>query len=293
GKKGFKLDIAGIPELFIDNTDRNRTSPFAFTGNRFEFRATGAEANSAASMLVLNAIVAESLTEFKSDVDVLIDGGKDKFAAIVEVVREYIKQSKPIRFDGNGYSSEWCEEAERRGLDCQRSVPLIIENYLSESSVRMFEQMGVMSHKELEARNEVKWETYVKKVQIEARVLGDLAMNHIIPVATRYQTSLIDNVYKLKGLFSEDKAMTLSARNLEIIEGIAERTMAIKSKCDEMVAQRKVANRIESIRDKAIAYHDHVAPMIEEIRHEIDELELIIDDGMWTLPKYRELLFIR
>ena len=293
GKKGFKLDIAGIPELFIDNTDRNRTSPFAFTGNRFEFRATGAEANSAASMLVLNAIVAESLTEFKADVDILIDGGTDKFAAIVEVVREYIKQSKPIRFDGNGYSNEWCEEAERRGLDCQRSVPLIIENYLSESSVKMFEQMGVMSHKELEARNEVKWETYVKKVQIEARVLGDLAMNHIIPVATRYQTSLIDNVYKLKGLFSEDKAITLSARNLEIIEDIAERTMAIKSKCDEMVAQRKVANRIESIRDKAIAYHDHVAPMIEEIRHEIDELELIVDDGMWTLPKYRELLFIR
>ena len=293
GKKGFKLGIAGIPELFIDNTDRNRTSPFAFTGNRFEFRAIGAEANSAASMLVLNAVVAESLTEFKTDVDALISEGKDKIAAIVEVVRKYIKESKPVRFDGNGYSAEWCEEAARRGLDCQKSVPLIIENYLSESSVRMFEQMGVMSHKELEARNEVKWETYVKKVQIEGRVLGDLAMNHIIPVATRYQTSLIDNVYKLKGLFPEDKAIMLSARNLEIIEDIAERTMAIKSKCDEMVEQRKKANRIENIRDKAIAYHDNVAPMIEEIRHEIDELELIVDDGMWTLPKYRELLFVR
>ena len=197
------------------------------------------------------------------------------------------------RLNTSGYSAEWCEEAARRGLDCQKSVPLIIENYLSESSVRMFEQMGVMSHKELEARNEVKWETYVKKVQIEGRVLGDLAMNHIIPVATRYQTSLIDNVYKLKGLFPEDKAIMLSARNLEIIEDIAERTMAIKSKCDEMVEQRKKANRIENIRDKAIAYHDNVAPMIEEIRHEIDELELIVDDGMWTLPKYRELLFVR
>ena len=293
GKQGMKLDIARIPELLIDNTDRNRTSPFAFTGNRFEFRAVGSEANCASAMLALNAAVAEQLKLFKAEVDGKIATGKDKFAAILEVLRKDIKECKAIHFDGNGYSDEWKEEAKRRGLDCETSVPVIFDNYLKESSIKMFESTGVMTRKELEARNEVKWETYTKKIQIEARVLGDLTMNHIIPIATRYQTSLVDNVYKMKDLFPADKASVLSARNLEIIEDIACRTNFIKEKVDEMVEARKVANKIESEREKAIAYHDTIAPMLEEIRYHIDKLELVVDDQMWTLPKYRELLFIR
>ena len=293
GKQGMKLDIARIPELLIDNTDRNRTSPFAFTGNRFEFRAVGSEANCASAMLALNAAVAEQLKTFKTEVDAKIADGKETFAAILEVLRKDIKECKAIHFDGNGYSDEWKAEAARRGLDCETSVPVIFDNYLKESSVRMFESTGVMTRKELEARNEVKWETYTKKIQIEARVLGDLAMNHIIPTANRYQTSLIDNVYKMKDLFPADKASALSSRNLEIIEDIANRTNFIKEKVDEMVEARKVANKIESEREKAIAYHDKIVPMLEAIRYHIDKLELVVDDQIWTLPKYRELLFIR
>lgn len=293
GKQGMKLDIARIPELLIDNTDRNRTSPFAFTGNRFEFRAVGSEANCASAMLALNAAVAEQLKTFKTEVDAKIADGKETFAAILEVLRKDIKECKAIHFDGNGYSDEWKAEAARRGLDCETSVPVIFDNYLKESSVRMFESTGVMTRKELEARNEVKWETYTKKIQIEARVLGDLAMNHIIPTATRYQTSLIDNVYKMKDLFPADKASALSSRNLEIIEDIANRTNFIKEKVDEMVEARKVANKIESEREKAIAYHDKIVPMLEAIRYHIDKLELVVDNQIWTLPKYRELLFIR
>ena len=293
GKQGMKLDIARIPELLIDNTDRNRTSPFAFTGNRFEFRAVGSEANCASAMLALNAAVAEQLKTFKTEVDAKIADGKETFAAILEVLRKDIKECKAIHFDGNGYSDEWKAEAARRGLDCETSVPVIFDNYLKESSVRMFESTGVMTRKELKARNEVKWETYTKKIQIEARVLGDLAMNHIIPTATRYQTSLIDNVYKMKDLFPADKASALSSRNLEIIEDIANRTNFIKEKVDEMVEARKVANKIESEREKAIAYHDKIVPMLEAIRYHIDKLELVVDDQIWTLPKYRELLFIR
>ena len=293
GKQGMKLDIARIPELLIDNTDRNRTSPFAFTGNRFEFRAVGSEANCASAMLALNAAVAEQLKTFKTEVDAKIADGKETFAAILEVLRKDIKECKAIRFDGNGYSDEWKAEAARRGLDCETSVPVIFDNYLKESSVRMFESTGVMTRKELEARNEVKWETYTKKIQIEARVLGYLAMNHIIPTATKYQTSLIDNVYKMKDLFPADKASILSSRNLEIIEDIAYRTNFIKEKVDEMVEARKVANKIESEREKAITYHDKIVPMLEAIRYHIDKLELVVDDQIWTLPKYRELLFIR
>ncbi|MBP3517250.1 MAG: glutamine synthetase III [Parabacteroides sp.] len=293
GKQGMKLDIARIPELLIDNTDRNRTSPFAFTGNRFEFRAVGSEANCASAMLALNAAVAEQLKTFKTEVDAKIAEGKEVFAAILEVLRKDIKACKAIHFDGNGYSDEWKAEAARRGLDCETSVPVIFDNYLKESSIRMFESTGVMTRKELEARNEVKWETYTKKIQIEARVLGDLAMNHIIPTATRYQTSLIDNVYKMKDLFPADKASVLSSRNLEIIEDIANRTNFIKEKVDEMVEARKIANKIESEREKAIAYHDRIVPMLEAIRYHIDKLELVVDDQIWTLPKYRELLFIR
>ena len=293
GKHGLKLDIPQIPELLIDNTDRNRTSPFAFTGNRFEFRAVGSEANCASAMIALNAALAEQLAEFKAEVDGLMAAGEAKEAALIQVIRKYIKLCKPIRFDGNGYSDEWKAEAERRGLDCETSCPVIFDNYLKPESVAMFEKTGVMTKVELEARNEVKWETYTKKIQIEARVLGDLAMNHIVPVAVEYQSKLIDNVYKMKGLFSEEEAARLSAENLAIIREIAERTAFIKEHVDAMVNARKVANKIEGERAKAVAYHDTIAPMLEEIRYHIDKLELIVDDTMWTLPKYRELLFIR
>ena len=293
GKHGMKLDIPQIPELLIDNTDRNRTSPFAFTGNRFEFRAVGSEANCASAMIALNTAVAEQLIEFKSEVDALIAKGEPKVSAILDVVRKYIKESKPIHFDGNGYSEEWKAEALKRGLDCETSVPVIFDNYLKEESVKMFESTGVMTRKELEARNEVKWETYTKKIQIEARVLGDLAMNHIIPISTRYQSELIDNVYKIRSLFSEDKAVLLCGKDLDIIEEIGHRELAIKEKVEEMIEARKKANKIADEREKAIAYHDTVAPKFDEIRYHIDKLELIVDDQMWTLPKYRELLFIR
>jgi len=293
GKQGLKLDIGQIPELLIDNTDRNRTSPFAFTGNRFEFRAVGSSANCASAMLSLNAAVAHQLAKFKVEVDAKIAAGTDKFAAILEVIRKDAQACKAIIFDGNGYSDEWKKEALARGLDCETSVPVIFDAYLMESSIKMFEETGVMTEKELIARNEVKWDMYTKKIQIEARVLGDLAMNHIIPMATKYQSSLIDNVYKMKDLFAADKAMLLSAKNLEIIEDIANRTIFIKEKVDAMIEARKVANKIECERSKAIAYHDQIVPMLEEIRYHIDKLELVVDDQMWTLPKYRELLFIR
>jgi glutamine synthetase len=293
GKHGMKLDIPQIPELLIDNTDRNRTSPFAFTGNRFEFRAVGSEANCASAMIALNTAVAEQLTEFKKEVDELIEKGEPKISAIIQVIRKYIKISKPIRFDGNGYSDEWKEEAARRGLDCETSCPVIFDQYLTEDSVRMFESAGVMTRKELEARNEVKWETYTKKIQIEARVLGDLVMNHVVPVAIEYQSKLIDNVYKMKQIFPTEEAEKLSAENMAIIRKIAEHTSYIKEHVDTMVEARKVANKIVDERAKAIAYHDRIAPMLEQIRYHIDKLELIVDDQMWTLPKYRELLFIR
>ena len=293
GKQGMKLDIPQIPELMIDNTDRNRTSPFAFTGNRFEFRAVGSEANCGSAMIALNTAVAEQLTEFKQEVDSRIAKGEEQTSAILSVIRNYIKICKPIHFDGNGYSDEWKAEAARRGLDCETSVPLIFDNYLSESSVAMFEKTGVMTRKELEARNEVKWETYTKKIQIEARVLGDLAMNHIVPVATKYQSELIDNVFKMRQLFAADKAEELCGKNLELIEEISKHTAFIKEHVDSMIEARKVANKITSEREKAIAYHDTVVPALDEIRYHIDKLELIVDDQMWTLPKYRELLFIR
>ena len=292
-KQSMRLDIPQIPELLIDNTDRNRTSPFAFTGNRFEFRAVGSEANCASAMIALNTAVAEQLTEFKTAVDALIEKGEPKVSAIIQVIREYIKICKPIRFDGNGYSEEWKEEAKRRGLDCETSCPVIFDQYLTPESIKMFESAGVMTRKELEARNEVKWETYTKKIQIEARVLGDLVMNHIVPVAISYQSKLIDNVFKMKSIFPEEEADKLSAENKAIIKEIAERTTFIKEHVDAMIEARKVANKITDEREKAIAYHDTIAPMLEEIRYHIDKLELIVDDQMWTLPKYRELLFIR
>ena len=293
GKTSFKLDLPSIPELFIDNTDRNRTSPFAFTGNRFEFRAVGSEANCASAMLTLNAAVAEALNSFKSRVDALIAAGEKKEAAIIKVVREDIGYIKPIIFNGNGYGEEWKQEAVRRGLDCETSAPKIFDNYLSESSIRMFESTHVLSRHELEARNEIKWETYTKKIQIESRIFGDLCLNHIIPVVTRYQSMLIDNVHKVKDIFPADKAEAISKENIIIIEKISKHESYIIEKVDAMIEARKVANKIASEREKAIAYHDTVAPLMEDIRYHVDKLETIVDDEAWPLPKYRELLFIR
>ena len=292
-KKKLQLNIPHIPEVFLDNTDRNRTSPFAFTGNRFEFRAVGSSANCSSAMATLNSAVAAQLFEFKAEVDALIAAGSTKEKAIFDVIKSYIKASKAIRFDGNGYSEEWKVEAAKRGLDCETSVPKIIEAYTSASSIELFGKLGVLTETELHARNEVKWETYVKKIQIEARVLGDLAINHIIPVATRYQALLLDNVYKTKAVFSADKAAKISANDFALIEEIAEHVSIIKKSVEDLVVARKVANVIEHEDAKANAYHDSVLPYFDVIRYHIDKLELIVDDEMWTLPKYRELLFIR
>ncbi len=293
GKKGVKLDIPEIPEIMIDNTDRNRTSPFAFTGNRFELRAVGSEANCASALIVLNTAVAEALTDFKKRVDALIAGGEDQISAIVDVVREDIKTCAPIHFDGNGYSDEWKEEAQRRGLDTEASCPRVFERYLDKESIKMFDDMNVMKENELVARNEVKWETYTKRIQIEARVMGDLSMNHIIPVATHYQSQLAKNVQNMIDIFGAEEAKKLSDRNIKLIREIAQRTEIIETGVEDLVNARKVANRIECEHEKAIAYHDTVAPKMEEIRYQIDKLELIVADELWTLPKYREMLFIR
>ncbi len=292
GKSTLNLDIPSIPHLLIDNTDRNRTSPFAFTGNRFEFRAVGSQANSASAMLALNSAVAEALINFKERVDRLIAEGVNKESAIIKILKEDIKYTKPIRFDGNGYSDEWKEEAQKRGLDCETSCPLIIDNYLDEATVRMFEKVNVMTRTELAARNEIKWETYTKKIQIEARIFGDLCMNHIIPVVTKYQSMLIDNVHKLNEIFPADKAAKISANNLSIIEQISEHESFIIENVNKLIDTRRQVNRIESEREKAIAYHDRVAPFLESIRYHVDKLEQIVDDELWPLPKYRELLFI-
>lgn len=289
----LQMGVGQIPELLIDNTDRNRTSPFAFTGNRFEFRAVGSSANCAAAMTTLNAAVAAQLMEFNAEVKKRIATGEAKEKAIFAVIRELIKSSKAIRFDGNGYSEEWKVEAASRGLDCEVSVPVQFDAFLKPDVIEMFGKTGVMTEVELHARNEVKWETYTKKIQIEARVLGDMALNHIVPVATRYQSSLLDNVAKLKELFDKAKFEKLAVEKISLIEQIETHLNAIQSKVSMMVDARKVANKIESEREKAIAYHDVVAPYFNEIRYHIDKLELIVDNEMWTLPKYRELLFIR
>ena len=293
GKQGMEIDIPQIPDLIIDNTDRNRTSPFAFTGNRFEFRAPGSSANCASAMIALNSAVAEALQNFKERVDERINKGESKLSAIVDVLREDIKTCKPIRFDGNGYSDEWVAEAAKRGLDVEKSCPKIFEHYLDAASVKMFESTKVMNRKELEARNEVKWETYVKTVQIEARVMGDMSMNHIIPVSTHYQSLLIKNVQGIKDVFDKDEATKLSARNMKLIREIAERTQRIEQLVEELTEARRIANRIYNIHERAMSYHDTVCPKMDAIRYEIDHLEMIVEDGLWSLPKYRELLFIR
>ena len=292
-KRRMFLGVANVPEVLIDNTDRNRTSPFAFTGNRFEFRAVGSSANNASAIIALNAVVAAQLTEFKASVDYLINEGKSTEDALLEVIKRYIRDSKPIRFDGNGYGDAWKVEAQKRGLDCNGSTPEVIDAYTSEQSIKIFSDMNIFTRKELEARNEVKWEVYSKKIQIESRVLCDLAMNHIIPVASQYQSLLLEKVNRMKSVFSADEADSLSEQDIDLIRQIAAHIQLIKRESDAMTKARKEANHLNDDRAKAIAYHDNVLPYLGTIRNAIDALEMVVDDGMWTLPKYRELLFIR
>lgn len=293
GKEGMRLDVNQIPELMIDNTDRNRTSPFAFTGNRFEYRAVGSSANCASALIALNAAVACELNDFADRVDKRLAKGENLDKALLTEARENIIKSRAIQFDGNGYSDEWKEEAKRRGLDTESSAPLMFDTYMSNTTVEMFEKAGIFNKKELEARNEVKWEMYSKKLQIESRVLGDLAINHIIPAAISYQRLLLDNVYKIKQLFDGETALKIGGQDMTSIEKIADHLSAIKELVEKMVSNRHVANRKPNEREKAIAYHDTVAPLMEDIRVHIDALELMVDNEIWPLPKYRELLFIR
>lgn len=291
-RESVSMGLAQIPELLLDNTDRNRTSPFAFTGNRFEFRAIGSSANCASAMIALNAAVADQLNNFHAEVEKRLAEGMSLNNALLAEVKKILRESEAIHFDGNGYSDRWIEEARRRGLDCETSAPKIFDAYLSNQSIEMFGRTKVFTPIELKARNEVKWEMYTKKIQIEARVLGDLALNHIVPVATRYQSMLVDNLVKLRTLFGDDEQ--ISAQDLETIQHISEHVTAIKAEVQAMVDARKQANAIDdNERDKAIAYHDNVAPHMETIRYHIDKLELMVDNEMWPLPKYRELLFIR
>lgn len=292
-KTALKLDIGRIPEILLDNTDRNRTSPFAFTGNRFEYRAVGSSANCASAMTVLNAAVAQQLTIFKKDVDALLKKGIKKDEAILQVLARYIKESKPIRFEGNNYSDEWKKEAKKRGLNVDGTVHILNRLWTSPKAVKLFEDTKVFSHKELEARAEIRQDVYVKKIQIESRVLGDLAMNHIVPVAIDYQTSLLENIKAMKEIFSEKEFQELASARIELVKEINQHISTIKAKVNEMIEARKVANKLEDINDRAKSYHENVEPYFEEIRYHIDKLELIVDNVKWPLPKYRELLFIR
>ena len=291
-KKEMKLGVGNIPEILLDNTDRNRTSPFAFTGNRFEFRAVGSSANCGAAVLALNATVAEQLNLFRDEVDALIANGEAKERALFTVIKRYLKECRDIRFDGNGYSEEWQQEAERRGLDTETSVPVMIDQYLRAESVQMFGSTGVLNHAELLARSEVKWENYSMKLQIESRVLGDLVINHIIPAAKRYQNVLLQKVLGMKQVFCESEAAALNEQDMQLIRRIENHTGAIVARVEEMNKERAYANHIDNQRERAITFHDKVVPLMEDIRNHVDDLEMVIDDQLWPLPKYRELLFI-
>ena len=289
-KSLFRMNgISHIPTLMIDNTDRNRTSPFAFTGNRFEFRAVGSSDNCAEALIALNAAVAAELTEFRKAVDAKIAAGREKERAVYEVLKTMIRASRPIRFDGNGYSEEWKAEAARRGLDCETSTPRVFDRLLDPATIRIFEETGVLSKVELEARAEVKRETYTKKIQIEGRVLGDLTMNHIVPIASKYEAILLDKVYKMKQIGGGLN----TGPDIALIRRIQDHAAEMQRLVIGMIEARKRANRIDDARERAIVYHDTVASCFDEIRRRIDKLEEIVDDQMWPLPKYRELLFLR
>ncbi len=290
-KTELKLNIGKIPEILLDNTDRNRTSPFAFTGNRFEFRAVGSDENCASPMIVLNTAMANQLKEFKKEVDVIIEKGLKKDEAIFQVLRKYITYSKKVRFEGNGYSQEWEDEAAKRGLTNIKSAIEAFKAYISKENIKLFKDNNVLNKRELEARYEVRIESYTKKIQIESRVLGDLAINHIIPTAIKYQTNLVENVKGLKDLFDEQEFNQIAGARLDLIKKISTHVSSIKAKVTEMVEERKIANKVEDATEMATLYEQNVKPYLDNIRYCIDKLELIVDDEIWPLPKYRELLF--
>jgi len=292
-KTDLKLDIGRIPEILLDNTDRNRTSPFAFTGNRFEFRAVGSNANSAAPMTFLSLAVADQLKKFKKDVDKKIDSGIKKDEAIFQVLKDYIIASKPIRFEGNGYGQEWIEEAERRGLTNIKSTVKALEAFVSEKTLKLCVENNIFTKRELEARHEIKVELYIKKIQIESRVLGDLSTNHIIPTVYKYQNQLIENVKGLKQVLDAKDFEQIAGIQLQTIKEIAGRIALINIKVKNMVEARKKANALTDIYERARHYTDDVKPYLSEIRYHIDHLEMIVDNEIWPLPKYRELLFAR
>jgi glutamine synthetase len=292
-KTELKLDIGKIPEILLDNTDRNRTSPFAFTGNRFEFRAVGSSANVASPMITLNTVVANQLIQFKKEVDALIDKDVKKDEAIFQILKKYIIASKKIRFEGNGYGEEWIVEAAKRGLSNIADVPEALKAFISKETKNVFEKSQVLTERELEARYDIRLEIFTKRLQIEARVLGDLIRNHIIPTLIKYQNTLIENVRGLKDLFPKDQYEKMSKHELETIMEISERTAIVKKAVDEMIEARKQANIIDDIREKSAVYSTKVVPYFEKIRYHVDKLELIVDDEIWPLPKYREMLFTR
>ncbi len=294
GKSRFSLGIPQVPELLIDNTDRNRTSPFAFTGNRFEFRAVGSSANCASAVTVLNTIVAYQLTKFKEAVDKRIEAGTPAMQAVLDETRETYRACQNVCFDGNGYSDEWKEEAKRRGLDCETSAPLCYDSFLSEGTIKVYRETGVMSDVELKARTEINWNIYSKKIEIEARVLADLTANHILPVSTRYQNILLDNVSKMKDIFTDKGEFDqVASGEISMIKDIARHTSEARAQAVRMEEECDRIDAIECERERAIQYHDVIVPYLESIREHVDALEMIVDDEMWPLPKYRELLFIR
>jgi len=292
-KTALKMNIGRIPEIILDTTDRNRTSPFAFTGNRFEYRAVGSSANCASALIILNSVVANQLIKFKTEVDELIEKGLKKDEAIFQVLKKLIQASKPILFNGNGYSEEWIQEAKRRGLSNINNVPEALSAYARPEYVRLLDDLDVLTPRELEGRMEVEYEKFIKKVQIESRVLGDVAINHIVPVAIRYMTMLLENVKNLKEVFSESEFEEMASGRKALIREISAHISAIKSMVNDMTEARKEANAIEHSIEKAKAYDQKVLPYLNEIRYHIDKLELTVDNEMWPLPKYRELLFIR
>ncbi len=292
-KTALKLNIGRIPEIILDNTDRNRTSPFAFTGNRFEFRAVGSSANNASALIVLNALVANQLIKFQKAVDALIEKNAKKDEAIFQVLKELIIQSKPIRFNGDGYSENWVKEAAKRGLTNIKNVPESLASYMKPEFKKLFQQLEIFSESELKGRVEVEYEKFIMKIQIESRVLADIAINHIVPVAIEYQTMLLENVKNLKEVFSGEEYKKLASGRIELIKTINEHISTIKIKREEMIEERKKANAIDDVVKKAKAYDNKVKPYLEEIREHIDKLELIVDNERWPLPKYRELLFTR
>ena len=293
-KTDIKLNVIGkIPEILLDNTDENRTSPFAFTGNKFEFRAVGSSANCASAMIVINTIVANQLIKFKKAVDARINKGEGKDEAILKELQVLIKASKKIRFEGNGYGDEWVKEAEKRGLSNRKDTPRALQAYHDKSIEQLFESMGVLSPRELEARREIEFDGYVLKIQIESRLMGDLVNNNIIPAVLEYQNKLIQNIQGMMSVFGEKEGKAMASTQIDILKQVNLHLAAMKSASEKMLAERKKANSMEDVEKKALAYCDKVKVHFDEIRYHADKLELIVEDELWPLPKFRELLFIR